>query len=88
MSVMLQHSGVDEAPDEYRKEGLLMQADAYSAGLADALASIRASGAVHLAEARRRVMDAEASGDAAQIQAAHALFDRLSLALKDFGLDA
>lgn len=88
MSAALKHEFIHEDPDEYRREGMLAQADSYSAGLADMVASVQRTGAVHLAEARARVMAAEASGDPAQIQAAHALYDRLTAALKDFGLDA
>ena len=88
MSAALKVQFVHEDPDEYRREAMLMQADSYALGLSDMVGRVQRTGAVHLAEARQRVMAAEASGDAAAIQAAHQLYDRLAAALKDFGLDA
>ena len=87
MSAALKHEFVHESPTEYLRDALFAQADSYSAGLAAMVGRFQRTSAVHLAEARQRVMDAEASGAPAAIQAAHGLYDRLTAALKDFGLD-
>lgn len=88
MSAALKQEFIHESPTEYLREALWAQADAYQAGLAEMVGRVQRTSAVHLAEAKARVMAAEASSDPAQIQAAHALYDRLCAALRDFGLDA